>query len=227
MPTTPWGAIIQGGLGAIQAVAGGIRAKKSEKALEKMQSPTYQQNPSIMDYYNKALTRYNVNPYESSMYKQQMQGANRNLATGIGALQDRRSGLAGVSQLVGLTNDSALKANVAAENEQSRRFGQLGGATSMKAGEDRMAFNVNQVQPFERKYNLMAAKASGGNKVMGAGLSNIFGAGQSFDQRNQLKDYYNSLNQGTTGASAQASGEVGLGSNIKKALWNTRNILGH
>jgi len=227
MSTTPWGAIIQGGLGTIQAVAGGIRAKKSEKALEKMQSPIYQQNPSIMNYYNEALKRYNVNPYESSMYKQQMQGANRNLATGLGALQDRRSGLAGVNQLVGLTNDSQLKANVAAENEQSRRFGQLSGATSMKAGEDRMAFNVNQQQPFERKYNLLAAKAGGGNKVMGAGIQNIFGAAQSYDQNNQINKYYNSLNGGTTGATGSVGGSVGLGDNIKKALWNTRNILGH
>lgn len=187
---TPWGAIAQGVTGLAQTIGGWIQQHRATKKLESLQSPAYQQNKSILDYYNNALQRYNVNPYQSQQYRVATQGANRNIAYGLNALKGRGSSVAGVNKLVGIGNDAALKAGVAAEQEQNQRFGALGGATQLKAGEDRMAFDINKQQPFERKYNLLAMKAGGGNQIMNAGLQNTFGAGTSLSERDMVNKMY-------------------------------------
>lgn len=172
---TPWGAVAQAGLGILQTGIGAIRASKAQKQLEKMQSPTYAPNQSILDYYSKALSRYNTSPYETAAYKQQSQNIGRGTAQGLDALRGRGGSVAGVNSLIANQNNALLNAGVQAENRKAQEFSTLGSATGMKAGEDRMAFNINKQQPFERKYNLLAMKASGGNKVEGAGISNVFG----------------------------------------------------
>ena len=144
---------VTAGAGLLQSFFGGRKAKKEQKELENLQSPTYNPNESVLSYYNNALQRYNVNPYNSTLYKTQQQNIGRGVNQGIGALNNRRSGLAGISSLIQGQNDSLLKAGIAAENQKDQRFSQLGGATQMKAGEDRQAFNINKMQPFERKYN--------------------------------------------------------------------------
>lgn len=174
-------AIAQGIGGLAQGILGYTQAHKAQKQLEKLVN-SYQPNQSIMDYYNKALQRYNVNPYQSRLYQMQTQNAARGLTTGINTLQDRRSALAGVSGLVQGYNDASLKAAAAAEGQQAQALGQLGQATGMKAAEDKY--------PFQLKYGLLAAKAGGGNQIMNAGLSNIFGGLQTGNQYNQLKQIY-------------------------------------
>lgn len=186
----PVGAITQGIAGTIQSVLGAIQQNKALKDLNKLQSPTYTPNQSIMNYYNKALSRYGVNPTDSALYKRQTKNALASTAQGLGMLQNNRSGQAGVSSLLKLQNDSLLNAEVAAENQQNQRFGQLGSAAGMKAGEEGKAFDINQYQPFERKYNLLAMKAGGGAQIMNAGLSNIFGAASSFGQRDTINKTY-------------------------------------
>jgi hypothetical protein len=164
----------QVGGGLLQGLIGGKKAKKAQKELENLQSPTYNPNESVLSYYNNALQRYNVNPYNSTLYKTQQQNIGRGVNQGIGALNNRRSGLAGISSLIQGQNDSLLKAGIAAENQKDQRFSQLGGATQMKAGEDRQAFNINKMQPFERKYNLLAMKAGANARTANDGLKNIF-----------------------------------------------------
>jgi hypothetical protein len=183
-------AIAQMGAGVAQGIFGAIQAGKAQKQLNKLQAPQYKQNQSIMDFYNEALKRYNVSPTDSAMYKRQMQGVDRNVAAGLNSLQDRRSGIAGVSSILRAGNDAALNANVAAEAERSNRFGQLGSAAGMKAGEDDKAFQFNQYMPFERKYNLLSQKAGGGNQIMNAGISNIFGGLQGWNQMNMIDKMY-------------------------------------
>lgn len=156
----------QGVIGGIQAIAGGISARKSQKKLEKM-IEGYQPNQSIMDYYNKALSRYNSNPYQSSTYQKQMQNAGRTTATGINALQGRRSAVGGIARLAGIQNDASLNAGVAAEREQGQRLAQLGQATAMKVPEDKYKF--------EAKYNLLSQKAGAANQTANAGISNLYG----------------------------------------------------
>jgi hypothetical protein len=191
-----FGAIAQGVLGLGQAVLGGIKQNKAIKQLEKMQSPTYKQNAGVLDYYNKALSKYNVNPYQSDMYRMQEQQANRGLASGISALQGRGQALAGINSLVQGRNDNLLKAGAMAEQQRDADLNRLGQASGMKAGEDMAAFNINQQQPFERKYNLLAQKAGGGAQTANAGISNIFGGIQSYDQNRMLDKMYSSNSGG-------------------------------
>lgn len=166
--------LLGAGAGLVQSIIGGIKAKKTQRELEGLQSPKYSQNKGVLDYYNQALSRYSVSPTDSAMYKRQLNNIGRNQVTSIAGLQDRRSALAGTPSILRAANDASLNAEVAAENEKSRRFGELGNATQAKAGEDRMAFQQNEVAPFERKYNLLAMKAGAANNLANTGLSNIF-----------------------------------------------------
>lgn len=180
----------QTGIGALQGLIGGIKAKKYQKQLENLQTPTYTPNKSILDYYNTALQRYNVNPYSSNLYKQQQQQGQRGLATALSVAREGGNTNARLSTLLQGYNDNLLKAGTAAEAEQNQRFGQLGQATGMKAGEDRMAFQQNEIAPYEKKYNLLAMKAGAANQTANAGLSNIFGGLSSAQQMAMLNKIY-------------------------------------
>lgn len=165
--------------GLAQLGIGFFGGRKARKQLENLQSPTYTPAKSISDYYHQALNRYNENPYQSNLYKLQAQNIARGTAQGLSSLQDRRSALAGVAGLIQGQNDALLKAGVAAEQQRDQRFAQLGGASQAMGAEQRQAFNINQMQPFERKYNQLAQKAAGYNQLFNAGLSNYFGGAQS------------------------------------------------
>lgn len=173
------GAALQAGVGLGQLLFSGKH--KAERNLEKY-AASYKANPSIMDYYDKALARYSSNPYTSSLYNQQTKNINRNLNAGISQLQDRRSGLAGISSLVQGSNDAYQRAAVGAEQQQAQQLSQLGQATQIKAAED--------YKPFEMKYNLLAAKAGGANKTAAAGMQNIFGGISSFQDEQYANQLY-------------------------------------
>jgi hypothetical protein len=162
-------------IGIGQSIFGGIREHKAIKALEAQKTPTYNPNKSILDYYNTALQRYNVNPYQSQQYQNDTQNASRNTAAGVGALQDRRSAIGGISRLTAIQNNSNLQAGINAENSQNQRFSQLGQATGMRSADDRYGFQINSLMPYEKQRELLGLKASGGANIMNAGLSNIFG----------------------------------------------------
>ncbi len=199
--STPYGAIAQGVIGGVQAIAGGIQAHRANKKLEKMVN-SYQPNASIMDYYNKALQRYNVNPYQSALYRNATQGAGRGLASGIAAMHNLRSN--NIGGLVQQYNDAQLKAAAAAESQQGAALGQLGQATGMKAQED--------FKPFEMKYNLQAMKAAGGAQVANAGISNLFGGAQNFGNAQMINSMYGDQSQsyggGMRGAYSPMSADV-------------------
>ena len=188
--------ILQSVGGLAQTIFGGIRAKKAQRELENLQTPVYEKSKSIDNYYNQALQRYNVDPYSSSLYKMQSQNIQRGANQGLSALQDRRSGLAGISSLMQGQNDALLKAGVSAEDEKNRRFGQLGTATNMQAGEERQAFNVNKMMPYEKRYNLLAQKAAGGANTMNAGLQNVFGGLSGLGQFGMMQEFGSTGQQG-------------------------------
>lgn len=173
---------ISAGVGGLQTLVGLGQSifsgrKKAERQLNQLidNAPKYQANKSILDYYNKALQRYGVDPAQSAMYKRNMQNINQGVATGVAGLQDRRSALAGTSSLLRAANDARLNTEVAAENERNRRFGELGSATNMKAGEERYMFENNELMPFDMRAQVKAQKLQGANQRSNAGMGNIFG----------------------------------------------------
>ena len=169
-------------IGGVQALTGLAQTlfsgrKKAERQLTQtiQNAPKVKANQSILDYYNQALSRYNVAPTESAMYKRAVGDINADTATALSNLGDRRSGLAGASSILRYANKGKLDANVAAEEERNSRFGQLGAATGMKSEEDKYVFNQNEMLPFELKTQMYGQKLQGANQRTNAGMQNIFG----------------------------------------------------
>lgn len=197
------GAALGLGLGAIQTTAGMISAAKAQKQLEKATSPTYMKNRGILDYYDKALQRYQTPTTETSFYKKSMQDIGRNTSQAISTLTDRGGANSSIGKIIAAQNDATLGANVAAEGMRDQRFGELGQATELKAGEDRLDYQYNKLAPFERWWNLKAQKAAAGNQMANAGISNISGGLNSIEQFNQIgKIYGNSGSSGYGGGSS-------------------------
>lgn len=179
--STPWGLIAQAGGGFLQSLIGGFQEHKAQRDLEKLIN-TYQPNKSILDFYSKALNRYNANPYTSPIYNAATQRIRAGTAQGIQSFQDRRSANTGISTLIQNQNDAELKAAAAAEGQKGQELAQLGQATTMKANEEKI--------PFTLKYGLLASKAGGGAQLLNAGVSNIFGAANTSSQLDILKKIY-------------------------------------
>jgi len=171
---------IQGGIGLFQGIKGLFGANKAQKQLENLAPPAYTPNRAISDYYQNALGKYNTNPYDTQAYGVAKNNAMAGTAAGLNALQGRRSALAGVGKLVGIQDNALQKASAMAENQRNVEFNQLGKATGMKAADDRTAFQYNQLAPYENKRQLLGAKASGYNKMLSAGIQNIFGGAGNF-----------------------------------------------
>jgi len=172
---------VQGVIGGIQSIIGGAKARKAQRQLEGM-IDSYQPNQSIMDYYNKALQKYNVNPYQSQFYQNQQNRIGRNLATGIGATQDRRVGIGSIGSLVQGANDASAQAGAMAQQQQSQDLAQLGQATGMKSAEDKYKF--------EAKYNLLSQKAGAANATANAGMSNLYGGIGAIGDAAMIKKMY-------------------------------------
>lgn len=176
--------LITAGVSIYQAANSASKAKKAERSLEESlkNTPQYKPNQSILNYYQQALNKYNTNPSDTREYKLASQDIKQGTVQGLKALQDRRSGLAGVPTLIGNQNNSLLNAAVRSEQEKARQFGVLGQATGMKAGEDKAAFQQNEMYPFESRYNLMSMNAAGNRE----------------SQRNSTQNAYSNLSTATS-----------------------------
>ena len=177
------------GLDPISLGAGGLQtlfglgqtlfsgAKKAERGLRRQiaNMPKTSADQGIMGYYNQALARYGVSPTESALYKRSIQNIERSKAGALGALHDRRSALAGISNVLQSGSDAALNAEIAAENERNQRFGALGQATQMEAAEQRRVEQRNVYDPYELETQRLAQKLQGARQRQTAGMQNIMG----------------------------------------------------
>jgi hypothetical protein len=178
--------------GGLQAILGGAKARKAQNALEQLKTPTYSPNKSVNDYYQMALNKATAGPYNSSMYNVGKNNILNNQATAIGALQNRRSAVGNIGAINQQTNNSLNNLGVQAEQLNNQNFRTLGGATQMKAGDDRLGFQYNQLMPYQKQYSLLAQKASGGNQTLNAGLGNVFGGLSGLSQvLNATKNPFN------------------------------------
>lgn len=161
----PWLGVVTAGIGAYQAISGGVKKRKAEKELE-AQAREVQPNQSIMDYYNKALAKYNPNPTQTSTYQTQNNQIQRNLATGINAAQGKRLGLGAIAGQVQQANDANARAVSNAEAQQGQDLSRLAQASGMKTAE--------QQRKFDMLYNLKAMKAGQSASLQNTGLSNLY-----------------------------------------------------
>jgi hypothetical protein len=166
----------QAALGLGQALFSGTQKAKREYEEKLGQTPQYTGGGGIMDYYNRAYQRANVLPTELASYKTQMQNIGESTAQGLGALAGRRSALAGVGSIIRGQQQAQQQAVVAGEGEQSRRFGQLGGAAQMKAGEETKRYQYNALNPYLRNLQASEQKLAAAQARKDAGIQNIIGA---------------------------------------------------
>lgn len=149
--------------------------KKAERELNALKPPTYDGSKPISSYYQTALNRYYTPPTESAMYKRNVGNIMRSTATGLSALRGRGGAIAGVGQLVAGQNNAMLNTEALAEQEQNRRFGQLGQAVGMKAQDENQQFEINKLMPFNRTDRLKQMKLAAANARFDAGMNNTFG----------------------------------------------------
>ncbi len=153
-------------VGAGQAIFGAGKARRTQKDLEGYAN-SFQPNQSIMDYYNKSLSRYNSNPYQTQQFQQENNLQQRNLATGLGFAQGRRGALASIGRLTQQANDASSRSASQAEAMQGQNLSRLGQAAGMKTAEDQKKFDI--------LYNLKAMKAGAASNTVNSGIRNVFG----------------------------------------------------
>jgi len=168
-------AAVQVGTGIYQAVSSGKNKRAKELEQYAQQSPLYKGSKSIDDYYQQAMNRYKENPYQSQQYQLGAMNAQRATAQGLGALQDRRSAIGGISRLALGQNAAMQNLGAQAEAQRNARFGQLGGATQMKTAEDYKKFDINQMTPYNRMLQLKQWKAQAAADQYNAGMQSIAG----------------------------------------------------
>lgn len=200
---------ITAGVAAGSAVWGGLKAgkarreqKASEAQLENLaaNSPLKKESKALNDYYQEALNKYNESPYQSSAYQQAMQNARRTTASGLSALQDRRSAIGGITRLGGMERGASQGAVAQAEQMKAQRFNQLGQATQMKKRAEDELFDINTMTPYQRRLQLeqMKGAAAGerynaGMQMLGQGLSNAAAAGLQYTESNPGKNPFKGL----------------------------------
>ena len=179
---------IAAGVSVGNAILGGIksgRARREQMAAETnlanlaQTSPLRKESKSLNDYYQQALNRYKESPYQSAAYQQAMQNARRTTASGLSALQDRRSAIGGISRLGSMESGASQRAVAQGEQMQAQRFSELSRATQMKKRDEDELFDINVMTPYQRRLQLeqMKGAAAGerynaGLQMVGQGLSN-------------------------------------------------------
>ena len=152
-------------IGGVQTISANSKRRHAEADLEKM-AKDQQPNASILDYYNKALAKYNPNPFQTVSYQQQNNQVQRNLATGLNAASNRRMGLGALGAQVQQANDASARAVGNAEIQQGQDLARLGQAGAMKTAE--------QQKKFDMMYNLKAMKAGQAASTQNTGMQNVF-----------------------------------------------------
>lgn len=168
-------AVLSTGLGAYTAISADKRQKSAQRSLEEQakNSPLYKPDKSIDAYYQEAMNRYRENPYQSQQYQMGAMNARRATAQALGALQDRRSAIGGISRLQAGQNYAMQNLGAQAEAQRNQRFNQFGSATQMKSADYQRQFDINQMTPYNRKLQLEQMKAAAAGERLNAGMQMI------------------------------------------------------
>jgi len=159
--------------GAGQAIFSGRKKRERELDAFAKQSPFYKGSKSVDDYYQEAMNRYKENPYQSLQYQVGQKNIQRAMASGLSGLQSRGSAIGGIGRLFGAQTDAMANLGAQTEAQRNARFGQLGGATQMKTGEEYKKFDINQMTPYNRMLQLKQYKAQAANDRYNAGVQMV------------------------------------------------------
>jgi hypothetical protein len=173
-------ALAQAGIGAYQALTSGRGAAERDFESFAKQRPLAKASPTLENYYQQRLSAANENPYQSAQYMIARQEADRRLASGLGALQQRGGAISGISKLDLMRTDAQNQAIRNAENYRMQNLNQLGQATQMKTAQDRYLYDVNQATPFNTMLGIKQMKSAAANERYNAGLNMIGGAASNY-----------------------------------------------
>jgi hypothetical protein len=174
--------LVAAGAGAaasgISAIGSNRQRKRRERELDEYakQSPLYEGSKPISEYYQQALNRANENVYQSQQYQMGAMNARRATAQALGALQDRRAAIGGISRLQAGQNYAMQNLAAQAEAQRNARFGQLGSATQMKNADLMQQFDINKMTPYNRQFGLKQLKAQAANQRYAQDVQNTVGA---------------------------------------------------
>lgn len=174
LPAIP--ALIGAGAGLFQALTAKKQQKETDLEAHAANAPQYAGSSSFDKYFQRAYQESNTAAQQSALYKNQINAANRALAAGLGATTATGGGQGAISKLAQGYTDAAGRAITGAEQQKERRFAQFGQAAQAKSAEDMRKFQINKMQPWETKYNLLAARAAQAAQQQQTGLQNIVGS---------------------------------------------------
>jgi hypothetical protein len=204
MPIT-FGLITGGLTSAAQALTANKKEKEAAVEAKAKMMPKYAGSSALDSYFQQAQQQANVAAQNTALYKNAMNQANRNLGAGLAGSNIAQGGQGLVSKLVQGADDASMRALGAGEQLKAQRFGQLGQATGMKSAEDQRKFQINQMQPFEAQYNLLAAKAAKAAQQQQAGFQNLANLGTTAITAGMYKNA-NKVNNGGGGVNTVIPG---------------------
>lgn len=120
-------------------------------------------------------------------YGQAIQNINRNITSGIGALQNRRSAVAGIGTLVQRANDATLNLDTQAARIRNQNI--VTGTNMQRQSLYNLGLQKLAKQRWE-KQDPYLRKMQEGQALVGAGLQNVFGAATSAATADMYKQMY-------------------------------------
>lgn len=161
------GLVIGGALALGQAGLGAYQYFKGKDDLSKLKQPMYQIPDEIKQNLTQAeqMALQGMPEQQRQLYLQQIA---QNTQTGLRGLQDRKAGISGIGNLIQADNNAQNR--LFAQDASQRLANQLKLSAQrgiMAEYKDRQ-FNINQLQPYQQKYNQA-------QNMIGAGMQNIGG----------------------------------------------------
>lgn len=197
------------GGGLIGGIAGYFQRRKAKKMLNNLHQPTYTIPNEVLQ--NQKMAQQAANEgVASQQYSNAMKGFRQTEANALAGSLDRRSALMALPKIQQQTNASIgnLDAQDDAIRQQNRRT--LYGVNSQVAGYRDKAFDINQMQPYQRDYsyamgllgagnqNLLSGAdkiLAGGGQLLGGGGSGGGRGGRANDDSDGEAQYYNGYNK--------------------------------
>lgn len=185
------GTLAGGGGGGLANIAGGLlggvtgffQRRKAKKALSNLQRPQYQIPNEILQNQKQAELAANEG-LPAEQYAKGMQDISRRQNELLSGATSRRSGLMALPALQQQSNDATLNLNIANANAKKANRQILYGINNQVAGYRDKAFDINQMQPYQRDYNYNMQLLGAGNQNMFSGaekfLGGVLGSGNPF-----------------------------------------------
>lgn len=162
--------------GVIPLIAGIFQKKKAKKMLANLNQPAYTIPEEVMR--NQKMAEMAANEgLPSQQYNNAMKNIQRNQSNMLAGALDRRSALMALPKIQRAANDAT--GNLDAQDAQARMQNQrtlygVGNTTSQYRDK---AFNINQMQPYQQKYNYAQSLLGAGNQNFTSGLDKLVAGG--------------------------------------------------